>query len=88
VPTCLHEDYSCFNYFIDNILFDLPLRERSFTRYRGDGSTMSRLDRFLLSEEWCAIWPHCIQTALPRGVSNLSPVLLIIDEENLGPRPQ
>jgi hypothetical protein len=49
---------------------------------------MSRLDRFLLCEEWSAIWHHCIQTALPRGVSNHCPVLLIIDEENLGPCSQ
>jgi len=82
------ESDSCFNYFIANILFDLLLHDICFTWYRGDGSTMSRLDCFLLSEEWCAIWPHCIQTALPRGVSNHCPVLSIIDEENLGPRPQ
>jgi len=46
---CL-EDFSHFNHFIeDNKLFDLLLCGRSFTWYRGDESSMSRLDRFLLS---------------------------------------
>jgi hypothetical protein len=42
-----------FNVFItDNGLIDLPLCGRRFTWYKGDGSSMSRIDRFLLSEEW------------------------------------
>ena len=43
-----------FNQFIvDNRLIDLPLCGRKFTWYKGDGSSMSRIERFLLSEEWC-----------------------------------
>jgi exonuclease III len=39
-----------FNRFIDdNFLVDLPLGGRKYTWYRGDGRSMSRLDRFLLS---------------------------------------
>jgi hypothetical protein len=49
-----YEDFTHFNHFInDKFLFDLPLCGRSFTWFRGDGSSMSRLDRFLLLEEWC-----------------------------------
>ena len=49
-----NEDFSLFNWFMDdNILFDLLLCGRNFTWFRGDGYYMSRLDRFLLSEEWC-----------------------------------
>jgi hypothetical protein len=45
-------DQIAFNRFIeDNFLVDLPLCGRMFTWYRGDGLSMSRLDRFLLSEE-------------------------------------
>jgi hypothetical protein len=33
------------------MLFDLPLAGRQFTWFRGDGSSMSRVDRFLLSED-------------------------------------
>jgi exonuclease III len=45
-------DHLAFNRFVeDNLLIDLPLCGRKFTWYRGDGLAMSRLDRFLLSEE-------------------------------------
>jgi len=43
-----------FNTFIaDTLLIDFPICECLFTWYRGDGISMSRLDRFLLSEKWC-----------------------------------
>lgn len=43
-----------FNRLIeDSCLVDLPLQGRRFTWYRGDGKSMSRIDRFLLSERWC-----------------------------------
>ena len=57
-------DTNNFNNFIDGILLiDLPLCGRMFTWYRGDGISMSRLDRFLLSTKWCDSWPNCIQVA-------------------------
>jgi hypothetical protein len=44
-------DHIAFNQFIDdNFLVDLPLCGPIFTWYRGDGFSMSRLYRFLLSE--------------------------------------
>ncbi|GAU50699.1 hypothetical protein TSUD_367350 [Trifolium subterraneum] len=47
-------DHIPFSRFIDdNNLIDLPLCGRKFTWFKGDGLVMSRLDRFLLSEEWC-----------------------------------
>lgn len=48
---------------------------------------MSRLDRFLLSEEWCSQWPNSLQVAPLRGLSDHCPVVLSVDEENWGPRP-
>jgi len=76
-----------FNRFIDdNELIDLPLCGRKYTWYKGDGSCMSRIDRFLLSEDWCAQWPNCFQVALLRGLSDHCPLQLLIDEENWGPR--
>ena len=77
-----------FNWFIvDNGLIDLPLCGRKFTWYKRDGSCMSRINRFLLSEDWCAQWPNCFQVALLRGLSDHCPLQLLIDDEDWGPRP-
>ncbi|CAJ2643991.1 unnamed protein product [Trifolium pratense] len=48
---------------------------------------MSRLDRFLLSEEWCLSWPNCKQVAKLRGLSDHCPLVLSANEEDWGPRP-
>ena len=81
-------DFASFNHFIDeNALLDLPLCGRNFTWYKGDGKSMSRIDRFLLSEDWCLVWPNCLQIAQLRGLSDHCPLLLSVDEENWGPRP-
>jgi hypothetical protein len=41
------DEFVAFNNFIDStLLIDLPLCGRKFTWYRGDGKSMSRLDRF------------------------------------------
>lgn len=81
-------DADSFNHFIlDGSLIDLPLCGRLFTWYHGDGISMSRLDRFLLSNKWCAVWPHCIQVAYNRGLSDHVPLWLHVDETSWGPRP-
>jgi exonuclease III len=57
-------DASAFNDFIDSsYLIDLPICGRLFTWYKGDGVSMSRLDRFLLSEKWSETWPNSTQIA-------------------------
>ncbi|GAU48380.1 hypothetical protein TSUD_118070, partial [Trifolium subterraneum] len=48
---------------------------------------MSRLDRFLLSEEWCLAWPNCTQTARLRGLFDQCSMVLSADEDDWGPRP-
>jgi endonuclease/exonuclease/phosphatase family metal-dependent hydrolase len=79
---------AAFNYFIDsNLLIDLPLWGRNFTWYRGDGKSMSRIDRFLLSDNWCLTWPSCSQMASTRGLSDHCPLVLFVDERNWVPRP-
>ncbi|GAU49673.1 hypothetical protein TSUD_91110 [Trifolium subterraneum] len=81
-------DHIPFNRFIDeNNLVDLPLSGRKFTWFKGDGLPMSRLDRFLLSEDWCLSWPNCNQIAQLRGLSDHCPLVLTTKEENWGPRP-
>ncbi|XP_045791342.1 uncharacterized protein LOC123886049 [Trifolium pratense] len=81
-------DHIPFNQFIeDNMLIDLPLIGRKFTWFKGDGHSMSRLDRFLLSEEWCLNWPNCKQMAKMRGLSDHCPLVLSANEEHWGPSP-
>ena len=63
-----------FNVFIaNNLLVDLPLRGRTYMWYRGDGRSMSHIDHFLLSENWCLTWSNCIQMAVSRGLSDHCP---------------
>jgi exonuclease III len=77
------DDFADFNKFIeDAMLNDLPLAGRHFTWFRGDGISMSRLDRFLLSEDWCLTWQNCYQITLVRGLSDHCPILLLVDDEN------
>lgn len=57
-------------------LFDLPLAGRKYTWYRGDGLAMSRLDRFLVSEEWLSTWENSTQWGLERSLSDHCAVLL------------
>jgi len=83
----LAQDIHNFSDFIDETgLIDLPLCGHRFTWFKGDGTSMSRIDRFLLSEEWCITWPNCLQVALLRSLSD-RPLQLSMDEENWGPRP-
>ncbi|GAU10348.1 hypothetical protein TSUD_422720, partial [Trifolium subterraneum] len=84
----LSEETHAFNQFIEaNSLIDLPLCGRKFTWYSSDGRAMSRLDRFFLSDDWVLCLPNCIQTALPRTLSDHCPIVLAVDDQNWGPRP-
>jgi len=77
-----------FNKFIaDGLLVDLPICGRLFNWYRGDGQSMSRLDRYLLSVNWCSAWPNCFQVANQRGLSDHVPLVLLVDVDNWGPKP-
>lgn len=68
-------------------LIDLPFIGRKFTWYKADGSAMSRLDRFLISEEWLGSWNNLSQWGLKRGVSDHGAVVLKVKEINWGPKP-
>ena len=71
------DDCAPFNEFVDDyVLIHVSLCGRKFTWYKGDGRSMSRLDRFLLSEEWCLVWPNCLQVAQLRGLSDHCPIVL------------
>ena len=81
-------DSDIFNKLIDEgSLIDQSICGRLYTWYRGDEVSMSRLDRFLLSSNWCTEWPDCIQLANQRGLSNHVPLELYADVDSWGPRP-
>ncbi|KAL5154650.1 LINE-1 retrotransposable element ORF2 protein [Glycine soja] len=71
---------------------DMALEEvrsvgRNFTWYRPNGTVMSRLDRFLLSDEWLSQWPDSTQFVLDRDFSDQCPILLRSRTIDWGPKP-
>lgn len=77
-----------FDEFIANAeLVDLPLIGRNYTWYRTNGSTMSRLDRFLVSKGWLEKWENSGQWAMERSISDHCPILLKDKVADWGPKP-
>lgn len=77
------EDIELFNSFInDTMLIDLSLVRNRFTWSWLDGSSLSRLDRFLLLSEWCNAWPNSFQQTLVGGVFNHCLIILNVDVAN------
>lgn len=74
--------------FIDDLnLIDLPVLGNRFTWFKHDGTAMSRLDRFLLSEEWINLWGFGAQWIGKRDVSDHCPIMLKGKHTNWGPKP-
>ena len=66
-----------FEFIEDLKLIDLPLEGGSYTWSSGtDQSSMSRIDRVLVSHEWKQHFPNVFQRILPRTVSDHFPILL------------
>ncbi|GJW94473.1 RNA-directed DNA polymerase, eukaryota, reverse transcriptase zinc-binding domain protein [Tanacetum coccineum] len=82
----IEADY--FNSFIDSTgLVDLPIGGRSFTWMNKAGTKLSKLDRFLISEDVTIRLPDVRITALDRLWSDHNPILLHIDKTDFGPTP-
>ncbi|KAH1193898.1 hypothetical protein GmHk_19G054826 [Glycine max] len=60
---------------------------RCFTWCRPNGTVMSKLDRFLLSDEWLSLWPDTTQFVLDRDFSDHCPILLRSRIMDWGPKP-
>ena len=60
---------------------------RCFTWCRPNGTVMSKLDRFLLSDEWLSQWPDTTQFVLDRDFSDHCPILLRSTIIDWGPKP-
>ena len=69
-------------------LRDLPLQGGMFTWSGGFNNLLkSRIDRFLISEDWEAHFRECIQGVLARPVSDHSPIILDGGGMTRGPTP-
>ncbi|XP_071715273.1 uncharacterized protein [Rutidosis leptorrhynchoides] len=77
-----------FNEFIvGNSLIDLPMGGRKFTRVSEDGLKFSKLDRFLVNDNFNLMWSNLSVTALERSLSDHCPIVLKDLEKNFGPKP-
>ena len=59
----------------------------SFTWIRPNGSVKSRLDRFLVSEQWLSLWPDSCQHVLQRYFSDHCPIILQTKMVDWDPKP-
>ncbi|GLT95060.1 hypothetical protein SLE2022_127650 [Rubroshorea leprosula] len=83
-----HPGSDNFNLFIEsNYLVDLPLSNRKFTWYKSNGSAQSRLDRFLLLENYLEFLGNCVQLALKKSISDHCPISLSSSNHDWGPKP-
>ncbi|GKU93948.1 hypothetical protein SLEP1_g7497 [Rubroshorea leprosula] len=86
--TGVNREMQEFDNFISNsALIDLPLLGRKYTWYNSNGQYMSRIDRFLLSEDWVSKWGDVKQWGLRRSVSDHCPILLKNEKIDWGPKP-
>ncbi|GKV30583.1 hypothetical protein SLEP1_g39383 [Rubroshorea leprosula] len=77
-----------FNDFILGVgLEEIPMVGRKFTWYKPDGTTMSKLDRFLFSTKFLINFLNLSLRALNRDLSNHCPILLKSLNTDWGPKP-
>ncbi|GKU90261.1 hypothetical protein SLEP1_g4270 [Rubroshorea leprosula] len=60
---------------------------QKYTWYQANGKSMSKLNRFLLSEGWLSKWDEARQWGLCRTVSDHCPILLRHKKVDWGPNP-
>ncbi|XP_071739299.1 uncharacterized protein [Rutidosis leptorrhynchoides] len=77
-----------FNMFIsNNCLIEIPISGRQFTRVSEDGSKFSKLDRFLVTENFLNLWEDLSIIALDRKLSDHCPLVLRDKIIDYGPKP-
>ncbi|GLT98877.1 hypothetical protein SLE2022_163520 [Rubroshorea leprosula] len=82
------QDMEEFNLFVQGTgLVDVRLRNRKYTWYRPDGTSMSRLDRFLLSTEMSLIEGDWIHEGIRRSISDHCAIILKSRSVDWGPKP-
>ncbi|GKV37508.1 hypothetical protein SLEP1_g45534 [Rubroshorea leprosula] len=77
-----------FDSFIQDAgLVDLPLVGRRYTWHSANGQHRSKIDRFLLSDEWLKNWSDLKQWGLGTTVFDHCPLLLKNEKVDWGPKP-
>ncbi|GKB25356.1 DUF4219 domain-containing protein, partial [Tanacetum coccineum] len=81
-------DADIFNHFISRIaLIDLPMGGHAFTWMNKAGTKLSKLDRFLITEDILESLADICVTALDRSWSDHNPILLQCNKYDFGPIP-
>ncbi|CAJ2672026.1 unnamed protein product [Trifolium pratense] len=84
----LHNERAEFGLFVDLMeLIDIPVSGKSFSWFSADGKSMSRLDRFLLSEGFIDKGGISGQWIGNRDISDHCPIWLICSKLDWGPKP-
>jgi exonuclease III len=77
-----------FNQFIDAMeLIDIPISGKKFSWFSSDDTSMSRLDRFLLSEGFIEKGGITNQWIAARDISDHCPIWLVSNNLDWGPKP-
>ncbi|GJV44428.1 RNA-directed DNA polymerase, eukaryota, reverse transcriptase zinc-binding domain protein [Tanacetum coccineum] len=83
-----HRSASDFNEFIKDFIFSyVPFGGHAFTRISGNGEKLSRLDRFLLSEDVTNIVPNLMAFSLDMLISDHRPIILMQSNVDFDPTP-
>ncbi|GKV07574.1 hypothetical protein SLEP1_g19328 [Rubroshorea leprosula] len=77
-------DLDCFIH--ESGLVDLPLIDRKYTWYNSNGQHMSRIDKFVLSEDWVMNWSDVKQWGLSRIMLDHYVILLKNEMVDWGPK--
>ncbi|XP_071738625.1 uncharacterized protein [Rutidosis leptorrhynchoides] len=75
------------DFIVNNNLFDIPLGGRMFTRVSDDGLKFSKLDRFLVFENFVSLWVNLLAMVMERKDSDHCPIRLMDEEKKFGPKP-
>ncbi|KAL2599989.1 hypothetical protein AAZX31_10G100300 [Glycine max] len=82
------QDISAFNQWISDMeLQEIKSVGSNYTWIRPNGYVKSRLDRFLVSDQWLSLWPESCQHVLQRDFSDHCPTILQTNMMDWGPKP-
>ncbi|XP_035832700.1 uncharacterized protein LOC118481646 [Helianthus annuus] len=85
IPSCAGN----FNFFFifSARLLEYDMKNMKFTRWADKGRKGSKIDRVLVCPNFFGLWPNACLRALPRHLSDHSPIILVTKESNFRPKP-